>query len=61
MKNLIDKINPIHSRLRRKIKRAEEKIPKLEEELLQLKEKYKGMKGRIKKSDKKKDKRIKTE
>ena len=56
MKNLIDKINPIHSRLRRKIKRAEEKIPKLEEELLQLKEKYKGMKGRIKKSDKKRQK-----
>ena len=32
-------INPIHSSLKRKIKKAEERIPKLEEELKGLQEK----------------------
>lgn len=57
MKNLMDEINPIHTRLKRKIKNAQEKIEDLEEKLSVLKEKYQGKVGRIPKSDKKKNKK----
>ena len=58
MKNLMDDLNPIHSRLKRKIKKAKEKkIPELKKELEELQAKYKGKKGRISKKDKKKTKR----
>ena len=56
MKNLMDDINPIHLRLKRKIKKAEEKIPTLEEELNTLSEKYAGKVGRIPKTDKQRQK-----
>ena len=44
MKNLMDDLNLIHSRLKRKIKKAKEKIPELEKELEDLQAKYKGKK-----------------
>ena len=49
----MDDFNLIHSRLKRKIKKAKEKIPELEKELEELQARYKGKKGRISKKDKK--------
>ena len=59
MKNLIDDLNPIHSRLKRKIKKAKEKIPELEKELEELQAKYKGKKVEYLKKTKKDKKAMK--
>ena len=58
MKNLMDKLTPIHNVLRNKIKSLEKEIPKLEAKLEELKLEYKGVKGRPKNDDLKRKKNI---
>ena len=49
MQNLMSKLNPVHNRLKRKIKSINTKIIKKENELTVLEKKYKGCVGRPKK------------
>lgn len=51
MQNLMSKLNPVHNRLKRKIKSINTKIIKKENELTVLEKKYEGCIGRPKKED----------
>lgn len=59
MQNLMSRVNPIHNRLKRKIKSINEKITKKEKEIFDIEEKYRGVKGKPKKDDIKRNKDIK--
>ena len=59
MQNLMAKINPVHNRLKRRIKTINKKLNEKIEELDDLRKKYKGYVGRPKKEDKKREKDIK--
>ena len=59
MQNLMAKINPVHNRLKRRIKTINKKLNEKIEELDDLRKKYKGNVGRPKKEDKKRKKDIK--
>ena len=59
MQNLMSKINPIHNRLKRRIKKINNEIYEKESKLDTLKKKYEGCTGRPKKEDKKREKDIK--
>lgn len=52
MQNLMSKINPVHNRLKRRIKTINKEIIEKEEKLVDLTKKYKNCIGRPKKDDK---------
>ena len=47
----MSRVNPIHCRLRRKIRSINKKIAEKEKEKFAIEEKYRGMVGRSKKDD----------
>ena len=51
MQNLMAKVNPIHNRLKRRIKTINKELPKKEEKLERLRKKYEGCVGRPKNED----------
>ena len=59
MQNLMAKLNPVHNRLKRKIKSINKKIAKKENELAVLEKKYEGCVGRPKRGDTKRKNDIK--
>ena len=54
----MSRVNPVHSRLRRKIKSINKKIAEKKKEKFTIEEKYRGMIGRSKKDDTKRKKMI---
>lgn len=51
MHNLMSRVNPVHNRLKRKIKSLNKKITKKEKEKFDIEEKYRGIMGKPKKDD----------
>ena len=58
MQNLMSRVNPVHNRLKRKIKSITEKIAEKEKQIFDIEEKYRGIMGKPKKDDIKRKKDI---
>ena len=59
MQNLMSRVNPVHNRLKRKIKKINKQIAEKEKEKFDIEEKYRGVLGKPNKNDAKRIKDIK--